>query len=698
MKGKQTTNKSVNHPEKPAVSFIGLNAYSEEQASSFFGRDKEIETLSNLVKTSTLTLLFGKSGTGKTSLLNAGVFPNLRKDYNMPFRIRLEFQDNSPDIITQIKQVLKSEIDKYGFKVKTYPGDETLWEYFHREPLWKIITPVLVFDQFEEIFTLAAKSVNFKKEDLHAFIEELSSVIENSVPKKLKEKYVNNNEHIRFLHTGQTAKIIFSFREDFLPEFESFTAQIPSIKNSRFRLMPMNGQQAYEVITRTWGNAIHTSEANKIVYFLTDQENEKGGKSKTDSLHFESIIVEPSLLSQVCSFIDKERETEGVKQISAGFLRKYTKDKILRSLYNEVLLEGESLVLLPKNEKTIQSSNHIKEFIEDNLITDEGYRTRYITSKIDKAILPGMTLLTRKYYLREEGESVELTHDVIVSLVKGDREKRRKALALLEAKRKANRKAIFVIILAALFAFALWWFVTHKASERNDELIAENERLDKKNNDLKKDSAMLDSAIHANRKLLGGTGGTNGKGKFDSTDRNLPKILNGLNVDSIRQIIISLTDSLQVKENQIQENSKKQYAYKQKILGELRDNIVKRKELETEIEALKIKFGAEKKPITVINSGSDETVKKLLGELSKSNNKIKELEAALRAKQKEYNDLKTDYDNKIDSLQNTIAELQRELKRYTRYYDTNQKSSSKEQIFGYGHDYAEDKVKRKKKQ
>ncbi|HEY5407054.1 MAG TPA: ATP-binding protein, partial [Ginsengibacter sp.] len=97
---------------KDASLFIGLQSYSEAQSDIFYGRDEETERLTNLVKANTLTIVFGKSGTGKTSLLNAGVFPRLRKDYCLPFRIRLEFNDDSPDLVTQIKNILKSEIDK----------------------------------------------------------------------------------------------------------------------------------------------------------------------------------------------------------------------------------------------------------------------------------------------------------------------------------------------------------------------------------------------------------------------------------------------------------------------------------------------------------------------------------------------------------------------------------------------------------
>ena len=104
--------------------FIGLQSYTEAQSDIFYGRDEEIDRLTNLVKANTLTIVFGKSGTGKTSLLNAGVFPRLRKNYFLPFRIRLEFNDDSPDLVTQIKTILKSEIDKYGFKVESYPGQK----------------------------------------------------------------------------------------------------------------------------------------------------------------------------------------------------------------------------------------------------------------------------------------------------------------------------------------------------------------------------------------------------------------------------------------------------------------------------------------------------------------------------------------------------------------------------------------------
>ncbi len=254
-----------------ASSFLGLQSYTEAQSRLFFGRDAETDTLTNLVQLNTLTIVFGRSGTGKTSLLNAGVFPKLRKSFCLPFRIRLEFNDNSPGLVTQIKKVLKEEIDKYGFKVESYPSSETLWEYFHKEPLWKTVTPIIVFDQFEEIFTLARANPGFASVELPLFWEELSNLIENNIPEKLKEKFLNQKEKVEFNYKKQKAKIVFSFREEYLPEFETIASKIPSLKYSRFRLLPMNGDQAYEVITKTWKENISAAEAKHIVSYFTNE-------------------------------------------------------------------------------------------------------------------------------------------------------------------------------------------------------------------------------------------------------------------------------------------------------------------------------------------------------------------------------------------------------------------------------------------
>lgn len=474
--------------------FLGLQSYSEAQADIFYGRDEEIEKLTNLIKANTLTIVFGKSGTGKTSLLNAGVFPRLRKNYCLPFRIRLEFSADSPDLITQVKKILKTEIDKYGFKVDSYPGDETLWEYFHKESLWKSVTPILIFDQFEEIFTLAKKSVRFSGKELETFWVELSDLIENSIPEKLKDAFLNNKEGVGYNYRNQYSKILFTFREEYLPEFESVTSKIPSIKYSRFRLMPMNGRQAYDVITKTWKDKIDAADAEKIVGFFIQ------GDEKNTS--YDVMEIEPSLLSQVCAFIDKERIQDGRDKISAEFLNKYPKEKILRSIYDEALAESNEEVKRAGN-IIAGKARPVNEFIEEKLITDEGFRTKYSLNEIDNHIKPGIEVLIKKYFLRNDGKAIELTHDVLTPFIKEDREERRKENALAIEKIKARKRATKIITISLLFSIVaagmIWYFTTKKAIK--DKEIAETKTIELNKNILK-DSITLDSVKNRIKDLV----------------------------------------------------------------------------------------------------------------------------------------------------------------------------------------------------
>ena len=61
----------------------GLESFKENAHEFFYGRDRETQTLLTHVLDAPVTVLYGRSGLGKTSLLRAGLFPLLR-DRNFP--------------------------------------------------------------------------------------------------------------------------------------------------------------------------------------------------------------------------------------------------------------------------------------------------------------------------------------------------------------------------------------------------------------------------------------------------------------------------------------------------------------------------------------------------------------------------------------------------------------------------------------
>jgi len=83
-------------PESP---WLGLRSFSEQTQQYFFGRDAELQELLERVVHKPLTILFGQSGLGKTSLIQAGLLPNLSEARLVPVRIRLRYDNeaSAPD-------------------------------------------------------------------------------------------------------------------------------------------------------------------------------------------------------------------------------------------------------------------------------------------------------------------------------------------------------------------------------------------------------------------------------------------------------------------------------------------------------------------------------------------------------------------------------------------------------------------------
>ena len=137
----------------------GLMPFTEATQAFFHGRDAEAAELLRRVRRERLTILFGQSGLGKTSLLCAGLFPRLRAADFFPVYIRLDWTT----------AYLPGRADQAGARREpggtrcrgpaAAPGRDPVG-YFHDKEteFWsrrnRLVTPVLVFDQFEEIFTL----------------------------------------------------------------------------------------------------------------------------------------------------------------------------------------------------------------------------------------------------------------------------------------------------------------------------------------------------------------------------------------------------------------------------------------------------------------------------------------------------------------------------------------------------------------
>ena len=117
-------------PQQP---WLGLDSFSEATREHFHGRDEEIAELARRVQRKPLTVLFGQSGLGKTSILRAGLVPRLRPEGYCPVYLRVDYGPDAPPPAEQLKQAVFRATQGAGQWTQTGAAveGESLWEFLH---------------------------------------------------------------------------------------------------------------------------------------------------------------------------------------------------------------------------------------------------------------------------------------------------------------------------------------------------------------------------------------------------------------------------------------------------------------------------------------------------------------------------------------------------------------------------------------
>ena len=127
--------------------YLGTRPFTDsaDDSARFFGRSQEGEELYLRVLSVPFVLQFGKSGLGKTSLLQAFLFPRLRERPFLPVMIRLNVLEDS--LVETVMRSMKSACDRAGLEFNI-GRSEGLWELLCTTMVWRgdlLLTPVLVF-------------------------------------------------------------------------------------------------------------------------------------------------------------------------------------------------------------------------------------------------------------------------------------------------------------------------------------------------------------------------------------------------------------------------------------------------------------------------------------------------------------------------------------------------------------------------
>jgi hypothetical protein len=229
----------------------GLESFGENAHGFFHGRDHESTSLLSHVVDAPVTILFGGSGLGKTSLLRAGLFPLLRDHHLLPAYVRFDLDAGAAPPTEQLHQSVYNAIRGDAPDSMLPLEDESLWEYLHRADFELrsarngLLTPVIVLDQFEELFTLGERVPALVRE----FKNELGDLVDNRIPADLAAR-IEADEAVaaRFQLQKRNYKLLICLREDFITELEEWRQPILAPGHSRMRLLRMRAGEALDAV------------------------------------------------------------------------------------------------------------------------------------------------------------------------------------------------------------------------------------------------------------------------------------------------------------------------------------------------------------------------------------------------------------------------------------------------------------------
>jgi energy-coupling factor transporter ATP-binding protein EcfA2 len=242
-----------------------LDYFGRDESAIFFGRSLETRRLCDLIFSHRLVVVTGPSGCGKTSLLNAGLLATTDHVFGYS-GVYARVED---DPVTAIRREVAITLSVKGLLKK----ELTFSEFLSEARLHRGVTPIIVLDQAEELFTRVGDELR----------KELFLTIRSCLTA-----------------TRLFARFVLSLRDDYLPRLAEVRNDLPAVLNNVFYVNELTRESAIEAMrlpAETAGIGFQASLAEQIL----------------DEIGLTTFS--PPQLQIICTRLFEERPTNGIDQV-----------------------------------------------------------------------------------------------------------------------------------------------------------------------------------------------------------------------------------------------------------------------------------------------------------------------------------------------------------------------------------------------
>lgn len=236
--------------------YPGIRPFRQDERALFFGRTDDTARLLRLIRLEKIVILYGKSGYGKSSLLQADVCPLLLDAGDLPFR-ELRLGPYKPGESTPPALVLRNAAGMFVMRqenpvVRTlaalFPQDDSLWFALKKRQLTIGSDRfLLIFDQFEELFT-------YPPDQILEFKRQIAETLYTLVPDRYGRTLAKNTDILTadeqsIFYAPLELKVVFSIRSDRMSQLNTLKDYLPNLLQHAFLLDALDESQATEAIT-----------------------------------------------------------------------------------------------------------------------------------------------------------------------------------------------------------------------------------------------------------------------------------------------------------------------------------------------------------------------------------------------------------------------------------------------------------------